>query len=61
MLYKPNGGYQVDDGFVDYIIVHDDDVDATIADGWFKTPPEAINSTPQDEPVKKRGRPAKAE
>lgn len=61
MLYKPDGKFQVDDGFVDYIIVSDDEVNSKIAEGWFKTPPEAINSTPQEDAPKKRGRPAKAE
>lgn len=61
MLYKPDGEFQVDEGFIDYIIVADDEVDTTISNGWFKTPPEAINSTTQEDMPKKRGRPAKAE
>lgn len=61
MLYKPDGEFQVDDGFIDYVIVVDEDVDSKIAEGWFKTPPEAINSIPQEDAPKKRGRPAKAE
>ena len=41
MLYKHPGPHEIHGNHFDYIIVDDDDVKATIADGWALTTTEA--------------------
>jgi hypothetical protein len=41
MLYRAPGPHEIHGGRFDYTIVHDDDVEAALADGWYLTTPEA--------------------
>lgn len=41
MLYKAPGPHEIHGGHFDYIIVEDAQLDAALADGWFRTTPEA--------------------
>lgn len=44
MLYKHPGKHEIDGDFYDYIIVHEDDTDACIKDGWSLSAIEAKES-----------------
>lgn len=55
MLYKKGAKLKVDGEFYDYIIVEAEseegessELDKALADGWFKTPFEALNETAND-------------
>lgn len=41
MLYKAPGPHEIHGGKFDYTIVADEEVDATVAAGWFKSTDEA--------------------
>lgn len=42
MLYRCPGPHDLHGGKFDYVIVEDDQVEATKAQGWFLTTPEAL-------------------
>jgi hypothetical protein len=41
MLYKAPGPHQIHGGHFDHIIVDDEQIEATLAAGWYLTTPEA--------------------
>lgn len=41
MLYKCPGLHEIHGGHFDYVIVEDDKIEETLANGWFLTTPEA--------------------
>lgn len=45
MLVKYPGPHQFQDGKYDHIVVLDEDIEATLADGWYRTPAEARAAT----------------
>jgi hypothetical protein len=42
MLYKCPGSHAIHGGHFDYTIVEDDQIEATLADGWHLTTPAAL-------------------
>ncbi len=62
MVLKYPGPTQLQDGSYDYLIVDEPDVEAALADGWYRTAAEAkaAGSAPKDEP-KPDAEPTRAE
>ena len=50
MLYKYPGKHKIHGGMFDYDVVSDENVDASLANGWFKTTPEAKDANKAPEP-----------
>jgi len=53
MLYKHPGIYQMHGDYFDYIIVGDDEVEASLKNGWVTTTEEAKSGTSKQKRAKK--------